>query len=1045
MHPVSEFIRGALTELFLKIIPDGIEVEPLLFLFALLYIGFILGVLTDRLSIRSERRRQPAKPPIPTPPNSQSGSVFTVLLAAIAMAGALSFVMYQTVSGPMSSMVRVTNKTSAKSQMMSVSSIVIMDALNQASGGDCDADGSVEPRAWRVGAGPTGGGLLPNTIGAPMIDPWSTDYGYCVWDVGTQIKVAGCDGANGPNTQRLSGTPTVMGGSAVTQTVLAIISAGPNRQFQSTCRDYVDATTDLITAGGDDIVQRFTYKEASSTTSSLWTLKPLDPTQAVINKDLAIGPTAAPTVSVNATTGVINALALITQGRIRSGGAIQLATQAAVLDADCLAGNLGDMRFNTALVPKVIQVCDGLGTWNKAGGGLWTDNTGSIGYLDTFGAMRVGQVPVVTAPIAGATSSQWITSGLNIYYNVGNVGIGTASPGAPLHVYGASGADTWLTVGPSAATAGDGFNVGYGGLSYGAGKAFLNAHAAIAANAAMLFDINSVEKMRIDNLGNVGIGTASPNTELDVNKAVAGDDVTVRAHNADNTNGLSNGVLVASVAGASAGDPYAIFSVGGAQAWSAGVDNSDSDSFKFAASGGLGSLDRLTITTGGNVGIGTTSPGNLLALNGAYPQLTLNNPSVGSGSQMRFQDAGTVAGVIGHLNSTGKLQFSGATAAAIHMTIDGPTGNVGIGTTVPVEKLSVGDAIGFIPTPSSPVMGRLWYATDNSGWQMQIGKRLNSTGVFTPQLTVADTGNVGIGTTSPLVGVKLDVSSGGHTYVRSVTTAGVNWDAGSLYSDGTNAVYAGLLNGSACGAGNWAIYSVGCRIVVTSAGNVGIGTTGPADKLTVTGTVGISGKTTIANQLYLTGGWGQAPAPNYAALQIVGSYPSMEFRSSTSNSTWLYHMSANGYMNWYNDPASSNGAAWSNMMQLSPGGALTASAFYYSSDRKLKKNITTLTGSLDGIRQLRGVGFDWKKGGTRNIGLIAQEVEKVYPELVETKADFKSVAYGNLVAPLIEAVKELAAKMDAWWVEVNDLKQQLQAQQKIIEQMQKEITRMKRS
>src|ERR1035437_10830257 len=89
-------------------------------------------------------------------PRSESGSVFTVLLAGIAIAAALSVVLYQTISGPMSSMVRVTNKTAAKSQMQSVGSIVIMSAVNQANGGDCDADSSVEPLPWRTGTyGPT--------------------------------------------------------------------------------------------------------------------------------------------------------------------------------------------------------------------------------------------------------------------------------------------------------------------------------------------------------------------------------------------------------------------------------------------------------------------------------------------------------------------------------------------------------------------------------------------------------------------------------------------------------------------------------------------------------------------------------------------------------------------------------------------------------------------------------------------------------------------------------------------------------------------------
>lgn len=98
-------------------------------------------------------------------------------------------------------------------------------------------------------------------------------------------------------------------------------------------------------------------------------------------------------------------------------------------------------------------------------------------------------------------------------------------------------------------------------------------------------------------------------------------------------------------------------------------------------------------------------------------------------------------------------------------------------------------------------------------------------------------------------------------------------------------------------------------------------------------------------------------------------------------------------------------------------GNFSGSAFLYSSDRTLKKGIETLTDSLSKVLGLRGVSFQWKSDNRKDIGLIAQEVEKVVPEAVHTNATtgLKSVEYGNIVGLLIEAVK-------AQQVEINSLK-----------------------
>jgi hypothetical protein len=91
------------------------------------------------------------------------------------------------------------------------------------------------------------------------------------------------------------------------------------------------------------------------------------------------------------------------------------------------------------------------------------------------------------------------------------------------------------------------------------------------------------------------------------------------------------------------------------------------------------------------------------------------------------------------------------------------------------------------------------------------------------------------------------------------------------------------------------------------------------------------------------------------------------------------------------------------------------------SDIKLKDNIEVIPNALDKVVQIRGVTFDRvDEEVPRQSGVIAQEVEKVLPEVVITNKDgIKSVAYGNLVGLLIESIKELK-------VEVNELKERLE-------------------
>lgn len=95
---------------------------------------------------------------------------------------------------------------------------------------------------------------------------------------------------------------------------------------------------------------------------------------------------------------------------------------------------------------------------------------------------------------------------------------------------------------------------------------------------------------------------------------------------------------------------------------------------------------------------------------------------------------------------------------------------------------------------------------------------------------------------------------------------------------------------------------------------------------------------------------------------------------------------------------------------LSVAGSITSSgAITAYSDARLKSDVVQITDALDLVQNLRGVKYI--KNGVREIGVIAQEIETVLPEVV-LDGEYKSVAYGNIIAVLIEAIKELNKKVD---------------------------------
>ena len=103
----------------------------------------------------------------------------------------------------------------------------------------------------------------------------------------------------------------------------------------------------------------------------------------------------------------------------------------------------------------------------------------------------------------------------------------------------------------------------------------------------------------------------------------------------------------------------------------------------------------------------------------------------------------------------------------------------------------------------------------------------------------------------------------------------------------------------------------------------------------------------------------------------------------------------------------------SKKMESTSSGITVTGTVTETSDISLKNNINTIQNPLDLIEQIRGINFTWKTNGMKSMGVIAQDVEKVFPELVHGSEGSKSLQYSGLIGALVESVKELSAKVNA--------------------------------
>ena len=125
---------------------------------------------------------------------------------------------------------------------------------------------------------------------------------------------------------------------------------------------------------------------------------------------------------------------------------------------------------------------------------------------------------------------------------------------------------------------------------------------------------------------------------------------------------------------------------------------------------------------------------------------------------------------------------------------------------------------------------------------------------------------------------------------------------------------------------------------------------------------------------------------------VAGSANQVVYKDSSNNPTGSANLIFNG-------------------TNLTVSGSVSAGDFTSTSDINLKTNIQQFDESLSKVIQIRGVTFDWKERDGSSAGVIAQEVEKVLPELVSGE-NIKTVNYNGITGALIEAIKELKAEND---------------------------------
>jgi hypothetical protein len=630
---------------------------------------------------------------------------------------------------------------------------------------------------------------------------------------------------------------------------------------------------------------------------------------------------------------------------------------------------------------------------------------------------NIGNASLTNSAITFGSTAQALGSTVSALNGV-SIGATTASTGAftTLSATGVTTVQAGTVSAPAITTSGD-----------------TNTGIFFPAADTIAFTEGGVEAMRIDSAGNVGIGTTAPGARLEVASAAFPNVIFNRSvatggsgsaqwvagqFKATTTEGMSQGFGVATewVLRSSAGVDNTAASI---SVLRDGADNSGAFTIRTAAAGT--NTERMRIDNAGNVGIGTSSPNLLLSVStpvslgniveaANFSQNNSGNPTTGTGTRIIIgsipatnRAAAIEAAVSSGLNGHHLAFLTNAAGAAPteKMRITS-AGDVGIGTSsvtsasgqkVLEVSTTLFPTVRVSSTTGTAVQGD--FNTNSTNQWVAIGATTNHPLIAftnnTERMRITSAGNVGIGTTSP--GSKLDV----YGTIHSTLAADPNYYAALTNSGGATQL---LAVGPGATMQFWVQGSERARI--DSSGNLLVGTTA----------------TTSGARSRVNGS---------------GSYVSwIEQTSNNANSGLFIYLVGTRSSNT-TDLAIRYGDDVANRFQVLANGDVqnTNNSYGAVSDAKLKENIVDATPKLEKLNQVRVVNFNLIGEEQKQLGVIAQELEQIFPGMVAETPDrdkegndlgttTKSVKYSVFVPMLIKAMQEQQAI-------INDLKARLDA------------------